>query len=279
MNSWGLGHAAHTPTYDTHAAMADVVDAMGRDHFASSALTGLSRVLGIGSWSVYRLWRDRPPVMHLSASRDAVDTTGECFSIYRDRRLYLRDSSFEAVRRDGVTGRAVMLHMRADEAPSTEHRDAIYRSHGMVERVSVARAEPDGSLLAVNAYSHDAARCSGQAMAERFGDIASTLIAAVARHVEWTAATAASASPAPSTRDALRSRCPALTDRELDVLERLLQGITYDGIAADKRLSVCTVKTYRARAFERLDIHFKSELFALFVAPTHGARRAAIARA
>ncbi|MGJ7579981.1 helix-turn-helix transcriptional regulator [Variovorax sp. RHLX14] len=267
MNFRGLEPATRTSTHDAHAAMADVIDAMGRDHFASSALASLSRAMGIGSWSVYRLWRDRPPVMHLSASRDLVDTTGECFSIYRDRRLYLRDSSFEAVRRDGVTGRAVMLHMRAEEAPNTEHRDAIYRNHGMVERVSVARAEADGSLLAVNAYSHDAARCSGEAMAERFGDIASTLIAVVARHVEWTAA--AVAAPPPSTRDALRNRCPALTDRELDVLERLLKGITYDGIAADMQLSVCTVKTYRARAFERLDIHFKSELFALFVAPTH----------
>ncbi|MGI4778171.1 MAG: helix-turn-helix transcriptional regulator [Janthinobacterium lividum] len=264
MNSWTLDTAGRT---DTQAAMACVVDAMGRENFAASTLASLSRVLGIGSWSVYRLWSDRPPVMHLSASDGVRDTTGECFSIYRDRRLYLRDSSFESVRRSGVTGRAVMLHMRADEAPNTEHRDAIYRRHGMVERVSVARAEPDGSLLTVNAYSHDAARCSGQAMAARFGDIASTLLAAVTRHVDWVGN-----AHAPNPRDALRERCPALTDRELDVLERLLQGIAYDGIAADMRLSVCTVKTYRARAFERLDIHFKSELFALFVTPARNAR-------
>jgi DNA-binding CsgD family transcriptional regulator len=56
--------------------------------------------------------------------------------------------------------------------------------------------------------------------------------------------------------------CPALTARELDVLERLLQGMTYDGIAADMGLGVGTVKTYRARAFARLGIHFRSELFA-----------------
>lgn len=264
MNSWTLDTAGHA---DTHAAMARVVDAMGRDDFAASTLASLSRVLGIGSWSAYRLWSDRPPVMHLAACDGERDMTGECFSIYRDRRLYLRDSSFEAVRRNGVTGRAVMLHMRADDAPNTEHRDAIYRRHGMVERVSVARAEPDGSLLAVNAYSHDAARCSGQAMAARFGEIASTLLAAVARHVDWTGK-----AQAPGPRQALRDRCPALTDRELDVLERLLQGITYAGIAADMGLSVCTVKTYRARAFERLDIHFKSELFALFVTPARSAK-------
>ena len=268
MRSWGIEPANHATTLDTQAAMTGVIDAMGRDEFASSALASLSSVLGIGSWSVYRLWQDRPPEMHLSASRGVIDTTADCFSIYRDRQLYRRDSSFEAVRRNGVKGRAMVLQMHADEAPNSEHRDAIYRSHGMVERVSVARTEPDGSVLAVNAYSHDgAASASGDVLAERFGTIASTLIAAVARHVEWTASNAE-----PNTREALRSRCPALTDRELDVLERLLQGITYDGIAADMGLSVCTVKTYRARAFERLDIHFKSELFALFLAPSPAAR-------
>jgi DNA-binding CsgD family transcriptional regulator len=264
MNSWTL----ETPgPADSHAAMARMVDAMGSDHFAGTTLASLARLLGIGSWSVYRLWNDRPPVMHLSASTGDRDTTGECFSIYRDRQLYLRDSSFESVRRDGPTGRSVLLHMHADDAPNTEHRDAIYRRHGMVERISVARAEPDGSLLAVNAYSHDADRCSGQAMAERFGEIAATLLAAVARHVDWMVK-----APAQTQREMLRGRCPTLTDRELDVLERLLKGITYDGIAADMGLSVCTVKTYRARAFERLDIHFKSELFALFVAPARDAR-------
>ena len=86
MNSWGLEPADRV---GPHAAMAGVVDAMGRDHFATRALASLSPVLGIGSWAVYRLWRDRPPVMHLSASHGVADTTGECFSIYRDRQLYL----------------------------------------------------------------------------------------------------------------------------------------------------------------------------------------------
>lgn len=69
-------------------------------------------------------------------------------------------------------------------------------------------------------------------------------------------------------RAALQARCPALTARELDVCERLLRGWTYDGIAADLGLGLATVKTYRARAFDRLGLHFKSELFAAFL-PAH----------
>jgi DNA-binding NarL/FixJ family response regulator len=73
------------------------------------------------------------------------------------------------------------------------------------------------------------------------------------------------AAPQTSLRERLLQRCDKLTARELDVLERLLQGLSYDGIAADLGLSVASVKTYRTRAFQRLDLHFKSELFASFL--------------
>lgn len=60
---------------------------------------------------------------------------------------------------------------------------------------------------------------------------------------------------------------PGLTPRELDVCARLLQGMTHEGIACDLSLSLPTVKTYRNRAFARLGIHFRSELFALAMEP------------
>lgn len=60
---------------------------------------------------------------------------------------------------------------------------------------------------------------------------------------------------------------PDLTPRELDVCARLLQGMTHEGIACDLCLSLPTVKTYRNRAFARLGIHFRSELFTLAMEP------------
>ena len=57
-----------------------------------------------------------------------------------------------------------------------------------------------------------------------------------------------------------------LPRREREVCERLLMGWTYDGVAADLGLSAGTVKTYRDRAFERLGIHHRNELFALALA-------------
>ena len=257
MQTWPL---ASPRVEAAQAALATMIDAVGRPRFAASALSGLNGLLRVGSWAVYRLWRDRPPSMHLSASHGFPDTTAQCFAIYRDDGLYLKDCSFDAVRRNSRPGHAAMLRMHASEAPSADHRDAIYMRHGMVERLSVARMEADGSLLAANLYRHGAQDTFGEAEVEHFAAVAPALLATVARHVELTAD-----APVEGRRNVLRRRCAELTERELDVLERMLKGMTYDGIAADLGLSVATVKTYRLRAFERLDIHFKNELFASFM--------------
>ena len=51
--------------------------------------------------------------------------------------------------------------------------------------------------------------------------------------------------------------------QELAVCLHLLRGLSHAGIAAELGLKESTVKTYRNRAFARLDIHFRSQLFAL----------------
>ena len=241
-------------------ALVGLISRIGDATFAATALEALNAPLQAGSWSVYRVWRDREPVLHFSASRGVADTTHDCFRAYRDG-LYRRDCSFDAVGQASrvAPGHTAVLHMRADDAPNADHRDIIYRRHGILERLSVAALEGDGSLLAVNLYHH--AHQGPFSAVERAGfeSLAPALLAAVRRHLALTETAAV-----PDARAALRQACPALTARELDVCERLLRGWSHDGVAADLALSVATVKTYRARAFERLGLHFRSELFARF---------------
>lgn len=242
------------------AALAGVVAAIGRPGFGAQALGALNSVLRVGSWSVYRLWPDQPPVMYTSASHGVADTTQQCFDIYRGTGLYRRDRSFDLANRQG-TGDAVLLRMHADDVPDAGHRDAIYRRHAMVERLSLAWCMADRSLLAVNLYHHAHQGAFEAAEIDRVVEAAPLLQAAVARHVELLAAVEPAVPPAPG--DVLAARCPALTARERQVLDLLLAGLTYDGVAAALGVSVGTVKTYRARAFQRLGIHFRSQLFAL----------------
>ena len=262
-------------------ALAALVGQVGTPGFAGAALQALNATgLRAASWSVYQLGVQCPPQLHLSASLGVADTTLDCFSAYRQG-LYRADHSFDTVR----AGQAAVLRMHADNAPSSQHRDAIYRRHGMLERVSVVQRSDEGGLLAINLYHHAHQGLFGDGELAGFAELAPLLLAAVQRHLAWvTPAPAPAPAPAPTQgpavaavaagsgrdhpRQALAARCPALTARELDVCERLLRGWTYDGIAADLGLSVATVKTYRARAFDRLGLHFKSELFATLL-PRH----------
>lgn len=258
MHTWSLPRVLPpAPASPVQAFLGGLIAALGGSRFASETLLGLNRALAVGSMAVYQRFPDRPPVLHLSASQDtALDTPRHCFAVYRDTGLYRRDGSFDAV--GPQAGEPVLLRMHADDAPNADHRQAIYQRHGMVERLSVATRDDDGSVLAVNVYHHRHQGLFGEGEVANFVELAPALLAGVRRHLQLCAASTASA------RDALRQRCPALTERELDVLERLLKGWSYDGIAADLGLSLATVKTYRARAFERLNVHFKSELFAAF---------------
>ncbi|MFZ5547831.1 MAG: helix-turn-helix transcriptional regulator [Pseudomonadota bacterium] len=258
MQFWDLRPAAGAAPARSDAALAGLIAQLARPAFAQRALHSLQQALPAGSWSVYQVWPARPPQLHLSASRMAVDSTGDCFRTYRDAGLYQRDLSLEPVRRAAGPHGPVMLRMGADDVPSAHHREAIYRRHGLVERLSVACREDDGSVLAVNLYRHQGQGAFDAADLAAFGGLAPLLLPCVRRQLEWQGEAAAAEGP----RQRLRQRCPALTGRELDVLERLLRGMTYEGIAADMGLGVGTVKTYRARAFARLGIHFRSELFA-----------------
>ncbi len=260
MDSWHIDHKSGS---DTRRGLTALVGCIGDDGFAAAGLASLNAALQAASWSVYQVWRDRAPVLHLSSSLGVADTTAECFGAYRDG-LYRRDRSFDCVR-GARPGYAAVLRMNAEDAPNADHREIIYRRHRVLERLSVAQIEDDGSLLAVNLYHHEhQGRFSGSEM-QSFDAIAPVLLASVRRHIAL--AHREAALPA-SARQLLHEACPALTPRELDVCERLLRGWSYDGVAADMELSVATVKTYRARAFDRLGIHFRSELFARFANST-----------
>ncbi|OYV00738.1 MAG: helix-turn-helix transcriptional regulator, partial [Burkholderiales bacterium PBB5] len=242
---------------------------LGAPGFAQAARHSLNAgALQAGSWSVYQLRPGAEPVLHLSASVGVADTTRDCFGAYRDG-LYRHDRSFDAV----APGAAAVLRMHADEAPSSAHRERIYRRHGVLERLSAVQRHADGGVLAVNLYHHTHQGRFGEGELAGFAELAPLLLAAVQRQIALMPAVAGASGPADTpdptprpgagdARQALRQHCAALTERELDVCERLLRGWSHDGIAADLGLTVATVKTYKARAFARLGLHFRSQLFA-----------------
>jgi DNA-binding NarL/FixJ family response regulator len=151
-------------------------------------------------------------------------------------------------------GNTVVMHWNAREL-RPRHRDAIYSRNHLRERLSLVSESTDRSLLAVNVYRHDEQPAFSDHAIEAVGRLGRPLLACVTRHL---------ALQRPETGETpARTVLESLTGREYEVCVRLLKGWTYEGIAADLTLSAGTVKTYRDRAFERLKIHHRNELFAL----------------
>ena len=233
-----------------------VVPALGEPGFGARLLDAMARALPVGSFSVYRT--GARPAIFLSGSRGMPDTTRDCWHAYlsgpirSDRTL--REASVPQLR---------VCHITAPEVPA-EHRAKVYDAHGVMERVSVVEEEPaaydDNALFAVNFYRHTHQRPLSDAQLADFGIAGRLLMALARKHIALTRADAANELGA-----RLLTRCPALTAQELNVCLRLLRGMTQEGIASDMGLALPTVKTYRNRAFNRLGIHFRSELFALML--------------
>lgn len=244
------------------AALLGMIPHLGSPGFRRQALAAINLGLPSGSWSVYRIRRNAPPVCYLSESHERPDTTADCLQVYRTW-LYRHDRTFEALA-DGAGDRVKALHLTAADVPDPRHRHAIYERHGLRERLSVASTFPDASILSVNLYRHADQPGFGDRELDLFSHLAPGLFALVARQIELCA-------PSPAHAGMSREACRtlllqldgAMPPRELDVCERLLAGMSHDGIACDLGIAPSTVKTYRNRAFDRLGIHHNNALFAL----------------
>lgn len=254
-------------------ALGRMIRAVGEPGFQAAVLDHVQEWMPAASWSVYRTGRRCRPSLYLSASRGIPDRTRDCWWAYLSG-PYLQDRSFE--RSQPVEGHAPRLcHVTAQEIPA-EHRARVYEPHGMMERVSIVDSE-DGALFAVNFYRHAHQPAFTDAQIASFACVAVPVLALARKHIALCGADVAArtmsapavthepqaaAMPTGRMRERLLELSAELTAREVDVCVRLLQGMTHDGIAADLGLGLTTVKTYRNRAFDRLGIHFRNELFA-----------------
>lgn len=265
-----LGDGIAPPTHGTGAALGGMVQRLGDAGFASGLLQELAPVLPAASWSVYRTGRHCQPTLFMSASHGIPDTTRDCWWAYLSG-PYRSDRTWgESVAAAPSTR---LCHLTASEVGG-EHQARVYEAHGMAERVSIVEHENDGAVFAVNFYRHQHQRPFLDRQISDFETMAPVLLALARKHIALAQHQPVALPITPTPLQGLPQQLPALrerllrahaglTERELDVCTRLLQGMTQEGIACDLGLSLPTVKTYRNRAFGRLGIHFRNELFAL----------------
>ena len=238
---------------------------LGNTRFQQTLLDSVHAVLPAASCSVYRTGPSCEPVIYMSASHGVPDTTRDCWRAYlsgpyRSDRTLLR-------RLPHAPQAKQISHITAQEVPA-EHRARVYEAHGVAERVSIVEPQGKGSLFAINFYRHQHQPPFADAQIDALGQLAPALLALAHKHLDIRLPGLGEESRADQLKrltDRLQQINSALTRREAEVCAGILQGMSFDGIACQMALSVSTVKTYRNRAFDRLGIHFRNELFALML--------------
>ncbi|MDP2033094.1 MAG: helix-turn-helix transcriptional regulator [Polaromonas sp.] len=260
MRQWNLTQA---PGPDTGQALAGMITRLGLPHFDKDLLDGLYPLFPAGSWSVYRTGPHCQPAIFMSASHGIPDTTRDCWRAYLSG-PYLSDRSLVREQAGPARESTLLCHISAQEV-AAEHRARVYEAHGVAERVSIVRQQADDTVFAINFYRHVHQRAFSDGQVAALEGLAPALLALTQKHLAL--AQLPACAPASGSLQSLAQRLKRINDRltarELDVCARLLQGMTQEGVAADLGLSLPTVRTYRNRAFARLGIHFRNELFAL----------------
>lgn len=267
MRQWDLSEKPDTTASALLGVLTNAMAHLGQSRFDQTLLDSMHPVLPAASWSVYRTGPLCEPAIFMSASHGVPDTTRACWRAYlsgpfrSDRTLLRGTPPADPTNKTRETSQ--ISHITAQEVPP-EHRAKLYEAHGVAERVSIVEPQGEGALFAINFYRHQHQRPFDDAQICAVEHLAPALLAMAHKHlVFWMP----DAKAAQFTRlmAKLQALHPALTPRESQVCAGVLQGLTFDGIACQLGLSVTSVKTYRNRAFARLGIHFRNELFALML--------------
>lgn len=243
---------------------APVVAASGDPTFVDELIAALDRVVRVDHLCLMRFdSRTRPPSLESATLRGGkhVPEVQQAYlagHFRHDPSLRVAESSRF---RDGVA----IIRLHRDTVPRGAFGADYYERVRLLERLTIASIG-DGRLHCLNLYRHDEAGAFDHEELER--------IEAVARFVAVTAIKH-NAARDPRSRycdrwgrlagfmSLLRTVDAGLTGRELDVLARILVGMTSEGIALDLGIGVNSVLTYRKRAYSRLGITSQSQLFSL----------------
>lgn len=254
-----MGGVALTPDAFTPA-----VAALGSATFAAELLASLNRIVPVDHLSLMRFAdRARPPVLESAVWRGG-EHVAEVQRAYLQG-LYRYDPN---LRLAGSRIEASVLLLRRDDIAHAGYRDACYLRAGLIERLTVASSVA-GHFVALNLYRREESGAFRRDEIEAIEPLARFLGALAGKHVGWVGVLLRSRergdriAAAAARLHALDGR---LTRRELDVLARILVGMTSEGIALDLRIRPNTVLTYRKRGYGRLRVTSQAELFSLCLA-------------
>lgn len=234
---------------------------MGHEFFSSSLLECLEHWVQSQHFSMIRLDRPHPTLLMAGTRHRDTDLVWRCWQAYRHYDYQNHDPLLLRMHEDHLRVNQLQVgHMLAEDIDFLPYRKAIYHDNGMNARLSALSLDSQGTPVLFNLYRHAENGFFRDQEVEDFERLAPSLLQLVKGHMAIRGEGARSEHNAAAI---LRQLCPDLTDKELEVCLLMLKGMTYAGIAAERGVKESTVKTLRNRAFSKLGINYRNQLFAM----------------
>jgi DNA-binding CsgD family transcriptional regulator len=268
MRYWHLDRPRQTGQFDL-SRVTSLVSAIGRDDanaLATEVLNLLGSTASVSQCTVFAYeFGNRPRTVSVADHRggrflrDVADTYARLF--------YALDGNQQIVTgaTDEKAGSSLVLHWQSsDDIAHEGYRAACYSTPNVSDRLSLLLQPAPDIWLSVNLYRERDAGNFRPGEVELVESL-SPLIGEATRH--HYALRGQSQMGIPQMMLArLRSQCPSLSKRELDVLRGVLEGHSATEIAEFMGIKPTSVVTYQKRAYQRLGISSQRQLFALCLA-------------
>jgi DNA-binding CsgD family transcriptional regulator len=264
MKHWAVTSWQGQATIDVAAAVR-LIAALGATHgttLASAMLEAVRPKIQVHHCSVLCFEGDRNPRLLSAASGDCEWHVFNIASVY-SRDHYQKDDLQRLMRcyPASFESPTVMVHRQCiADIEDDDYRAACYQSIGIVERASVLVRTGRSQSLSINFYRDQAAGLFSDVDIEHLIELAPLLAACATRHSALD--TQSLSVYRGAVTDELAELCPCLTVREREVVQRILDGATTERIADELKIRPTTVITYRARAYEKIGVGSRRELFA-----------------
>lgn len=238
----------------------ELVALMGQADFDSKLLIYLSRWVNSKYFSILRVKDNHPALLLCGTHDDSYTIPWNCGQSYV-RNYHHHDNLYQELSTKKANSHSTQTgFLCADDIFFKPYRTEIYENNGLIQRLCGLYHDEDNHPILFNLYRHkDQGFYSDQEL-ENFDQ----MIPAIAKLLQGHLALKAK-SLKKDYKNELLLRQPLLTSQELEVCHRILEGMSYFSIANDMGIKESTAKTYRNRAFDKLGINYKSQLFSLMI--------------
>jgi DNA-binding CsgD family transcriptional regulator len=244
--------------YPMEASISNVIDAIGYDSFAPQLLDFLHNVCGADHYAAFELGADSLRRIE-SASFDGTQTANQQAALYMDDQYWRRDPTIQEARRRLSEPKSSVLKVDIRSMSDSLLRDAVYPH--VSERLVVC-GQRDKGAFGISVIRSTQSGSFSDSQVEALVSASEILVSLLSKHSNVVSTRGSLTRALNSLKDIeyCLSTSSELSKREIEVCSRILYGLSSIGIALDLGIGEESVKTYRKRAYQRLNIGSPREL-------------------